>query len=678
MSLPESLIIERLRLVRGVPQDEATTVAVVESRSVLRRQDRGILFILIDLMNEGAEDENLVQQLMDTTRRAFDQETGSITRRLRQAVLAANQRLLDWNQQRSDGRQAAGITCAALLGDEVYLAQAGPALAVVAQPGVADWFPQDSPWLAEEPLTSMPGGIWTPLGLRDDVYVALSFARIAPGYTLLLASAHLTQLLADDDVAELLDQEPEEVARDLTIVASGRSLSALVASILEEESVEIMPQPEPAPEPEPEPSGPGMVRRLVMAARRGVVVMGSAAAAVLGGGARILEALLPERVGALGSERRQRALMWVAILIPVALALLTVAMYWGRRGDRETRFLNLIQSASGRVEQARAVSETDPAQARELLQTASDELDRALQLRPDDASAARLRSDAQLQLDAMDGIARLGYVTVVASLPGRADNRRRLIVQSTSAFVLNGDEQTVHRVGLGDRRIAEVLKSGDSLDGRSVGPLVDMAWVPAGGVRDQGGVVVLDSAGALWQIDVVGNVTQLNVTGAENWRGLRLLGGFAGNLYVLDVGLGEILKYPPTADGYAIPPTEWLSANQSVELGDVVDMAIDGSIYLLRSTSRVEKLVAGEPVPFDQPDEFNLTQPVACFAVPPPGSVFLADATRILQFDTAGIFQRQLLPPQGRWQRLSTLWVDEPNGWLYAVDAGTLVMAALP
>ena len=676
MSLPESLVIERLRLVRGVPQDEVATVGVFEPRPGLSRQERGILFILIDLMNEGAEDEILVRQLMGTTRRAFDQETGSITRRLRQAVLAANQLLRDWNRQRTNGRQAAGMTCAALLGDEVYLAQAGPALAVVAQPGVADWFPQDSPWLAEEPLTSMPGGIWTPLGLRDEIYVDLNFARIGPGYTLLIASAHLAQLLAEDDIAELLDQEPEDVLRDLAIIASGSNLSALVAGVLEDEPAEIIPEPEP--EPEPEPTGPGIAQRLAVAARQGAVVVGSAAASMLGGGARILEALLPERVGVLGSERRQRTLMWVAILVPVALALLTVAMYWGRRGDQEALFLNLIQSASGRIEQARALSETDPAQARELLQTASDELDRALQLRPDDAAAARLRTDLQSRMDAVEGIARLADVTEVASLPGRADNRRRLIVQSTSAFVLNGDEQTVHRVGLGDRRIAEVLKSGDSLGGRSVGPLVDMAWVPAGGVRTQGAVVVLDSAGTLWQIDVAGNVTPLNVAGAENWRGLRLLGGFAGNLYVLDVGLGEILKYSPTVDGYAIPPTEWLSVDQSVDLGDAVDMAIDGSIYLLRSTSRVEKLVAGEPAPFDQPDEFSLTQPVACFAAPPPGSVFLADATRILQFDTAGIFQRQLLPPEGQWQRLSTLWVDEPNGWLYAVDAGTLVMAALP
>ncbi|MFQ5857850.1 MAG: hypothetical protein ACE5LU_19780 [Anaerolineae bacterium] len=693
MSLPTSLVIGQLRLVRGVRQDETLTVRVFEPRSILRRQDPGILFILIDLLGENPDDDILLGELMETTQRAYEQQSGSTTRRLRQAAAAANQYLLEWNRERTNDRQAAGITCAVLVEDEVYLAQAGPALACVAHPGVIRQFPIDSPWLSEEPLESMPGGIWTPLGIRNEVYVDLNSVQVGPGYTLLLASAHLPQLLTEDDIADLLDQDPEDILRDLAVMASGQDLSALVANLLEpkpaDPSTALRTSVTPATEPVPEPSGPSLGDRVFTAMRHGVVGVGSAGAAILGGIARVLEGLLPERVGREeleSSGRRRRALMWLAIIIPVALALLTVVMYWGRRGDRETLFLDLVQSASGRAEQAQALVETDPTQARELLLVASQELDRALRLRPNDGPSAssgrrlaeRLRADVESRLEAMEGVVRLTDLATVASLPGAVDDRRRLIVQGTSAYVLNAREQAVHRVGLGDRRLVEILKSGDTQAGQSVGPLVDMAWVPAGGVRDQGAVIVLDSTGTAWQIDAVGDVVPLKVAGAENWRGLRLVGGFAGNLYVLDIGLGQILKYLPTVDGYAIPPVEWLSAEAVVDLGNVVDMAIDGSIYLFRSSGRVEKLVAGKPEPFDQPDEFDLTKPVTCFATPPSGRVFLADATRVLQFDAAGIFQRQLLPPEGRWERLDALWVDEINGWLYAVDAGTLVMAALP
>lgn len=674
MALPTSLVTGRLCLVRGVRQDDTPTVGIFEPRSFLRRHDPGILFVLIDLLGESEDDDTLLQQLMEEAQRAYEQESASITRRLRRSVTAANQFLWNWNREQADNKQAAGITCATLLEDELYLAQAGPALAVVTYPGVVDCFPEHSPWLSAEPLESVPGGIWTPLGLREEVYVDLNYTRIGPGYTLLLASAHLPQLMPEDDLADLLDQEPEDVLRDLAVIASGQNLSALVVSFLEPEPPQIIP----AEEPESEPSGPGLGERMSLAVRRGAAAVGLAGAALLGGIARVLEGLLPERVGTADSRRRQQALMWLALIIPVALALLTGSMYWGRRGDREALFIELVQSASGRLEQAQALSDADPAQARDLLQAASEDLDRALRVRPDDPTVERLRGEVQARLEAVEGIARLKEFAVVASLPGDVDDRRRLIVRGTSAFVLNVREQVVHRVGLGDRRLVEILKSGESRDGRPVGPLVDMTWIPAGGVRDQGAVVVLDSVGTAWQIDAAGNVVPLTVAGAENWRGLRLVGGFAGNLYVLDVGLRQILKYAPTVDGYALPPVEWLSPDAEVNLEAVMDMAIDGSIYLLQSNGRVEKLVAGTPQPYDQPDEFDLQQPVACFAAPPAGSVFLADATRVLQLDDAGLFQRQLLPPEGQWERLSALWVDEANGRLYAVDGGRLVMAALP
>ncbi len=674
MSLPDSLIISQLRLVRGVRQDETPTIGIFEPRSVLRRQESGTLFVLIDLLAETQDDDALLRGLMETTRRAYEQETGSITRRLRHAIVAANQFLWDWNRERTDGRQAAGITCAVLVGEEVYLAQAGPALAIVAQPGMVDRFPENSPWLSEEPLESIPGGIWTPLGLNREVYADLNFTRIGPGYNLCLVSAHLPQLLTEEEIAEILDQEPEDVTRDLAVIASGQNLSAVVVGLVEPESVEIPPAVEPAPEPR----GPGLGARIGKGMRRGAIAIGSMVVTMLGGITKILEGLLPERIGAGASERRRQALMWLAILIPAALTVLTVAMYWGRRGDEETRFLGLVQSASSQVEQAQALSETNPGQARQLLQAASQELDQALRIRPGDAAAQRLRAEVVAQLEAVEGIVRLTELNVVASLPGDARERRRLILQGTSAFVLNVSEQVVYRVGLGNRRIIQVLKSDDLYGDQLVGPLVDMTWVPPGGVRGLGAVVALDSTGTAWQIDAAGVVTPLKVAGAENWRGLRLLGGFAGNLYVLDVGLGQILKYSPTADGYALPPVDWLAPDAAVNLEDAVDMAIDGAIYLLRSSGRVEKLVAGKPVPFDQPDEFDLTEPIACFTAPPAGRVFLADTTRILEFDDAGIFQRQLLPPEGNWQRLSALWVDRVNGWLYAVDAGRLVMAALP
>lgn len=681
-----ALIVGKLRIRQGVRSEDASsdpaTIAVFEPRSLLRRQDPGILLILIDLLAETPEDDALLRRLMDVVKRTYDQMDGSTTRRLREAVQAANDYLREWNREQPDSRQAAGITCAALVADGLYIAQAGPALAWVAHPGFTDRFPADSPWLSEEPLEAMPTGIWVPLGLRDDLYVSLGFVEIGPGFTLCLTSAHLLQIIGEDEVAQLLDQDPDDVVRDLAAIAASGDLSALVVGVLAEEPEREVPDALPSTT-----ADRAFGRSVVTTTRRVFVAAGAAGAALLRGVANVLAALLPEPDpdqvnGAAGlrpsANRRRQALMWLAVLIPVALTLLTAAMYWRRDVDIVSQYQILTMSAVAQMQQAEPVAETDPEQARELLETAATEVDRALRLRPNEPGAVQLHTDIQSRLDLIDGVARLTDVVTVASLPGGVADPRRLVVQGTSAYVLDRGAQTVYRVGLGDRRIVEVLKTDNDRDGQRVGPLMDMGWVPPGGVREQAAIVVLDSTGTAWQIDAVGDIAPLRVAGAADWQEPGLIGGFAGNLYVADLSRGQILKYSPTVDGYAMPAVEWLAPTLGADLGEAVDMTIDGSIYMLAVDGRVHKFVGGEASRFDQPDALTPAQPVACFARPPGDAVYVAGANRLLHLDSTGALVRQLLPPDRPWNRLSALWVDEPNNRIYAVDGGTLLMGRLP
>jgi hypothetical protein len=675
-----SLVVGRLRVRHGVQDHDPPTIAVFKPRSFLRRRDPGILLSLIDLLTDTPGDDALLGLLMNAVQRAYDVVGGSTTRRLRAAVQAANLQIVEWNAAHPDGRQAAGITCAALVGDGLYVAQAGPALAWVAHPGFLDRFPADSPWLSEEPLDSMPRGLWAPLGARDDTYVSLGFVEIGPGFTLSLTSAHLLQIVTEDEVAQLLDQDPDDVVRDLAAIAAGTHLSALVVTLVVEEAETMLP----ATEPTGRATGPTFRQSAAAATGRAVSGLGAASSALLRGVANVLEALLPEPTTGQGSTdsvssaRRRQALMWLAALIPVALVLLTAAMYWRRDVDTVVQYQILTASAADRLQQAEAVMETDPEGARELLEAAAAEAERALRLRPDDPSAVQLRADAAQGLDLLDSVARLTDIVAVASLPGGADDRRRLVVQGTSAYVLDTSAQTVYRVGLGDRRIVETLKAETEHAGRRVGRLVDMAWVPPGGVRDQAAIVILDATGTAWQINAVGDVEPLRVAGTADWQQPGVIGGFAGNLYVADLSQGQILKYSPTVDGYAVPAVEWLAPTVDVSLSDAVDMSIDGSIYVLGEDGRVHKFVGGEPAPFAQADAFSLRRPVACFARPPGTAVYLVGATQLLQLDSSGAFVRQLLPPERPWDRLSAVWVDEPNNRLYAIDGGTLLMGQLP
>ena len=673
-----TLITQALHLQAGIRQEPPATVGVFDTRSRLRRQDLGTLFVLVELMGDGPEHAQVARELVETVRQVYLGRRGSITRRLRTALQAVHRRLAELNRETPGTHWEAGVTAAVLLGDELYLAQAGPALAYLVQPGMLEHFPQDSPWLRTLPTEDSWLGTWLPLGRADEVVVHLDYRQVAPGYALLLTSPRLAQLLPPDELITLLDQAPDVIAKDLAAIASGQDFSALIVAFAEEEPVaEAAASPEPTPAAEP--AGPGWIARTLAATWRGLVALGGAVAAVAGQTARILGGLLPARseAGVLESlERRRRWLLAVAILIPILLGLLTVAMYWNARTDRESQFQQLLQAATQR--QAAALSPAaDPARARELLQAAMQDLDRALALQPENVVAQRMWRDVQASLERLEGIVRLGALRPIASLPGAPDAPHRLIVAQGRAYVLDRTTGAVYRVDLEGGTITQVLQPGETRGGLTVGRLVDMAWVEAGGAQQDDGIVVLDAAGQAWEIGALEGVLPLAVNEA-GWQNPWLAGGYGGNFYVLDAGRGQIWKYVPTANGYTDPPIAWLEPDAGLKLDDVVDMAIDGAIYLLRANGRIEMLTAGRPRPFDQPDEFDLTEPVALFAAPPPDSVYLADTQRVLQLTVQGAFQRQLLPPEGTFRRLSALWVDEDGKRLYAVDAGVLVVGELP
>lgn len=671
-----TLDIVALELRAGVRQEPPTSVGVFDTRSRFRRRDLGTLFVVVELQGDGLERAQVVRTLVQLVRDTYLAREGSVTRRLQTALQAAHRHLQEVNAEVRGAQWEAGITAAALVGDELFLAQAGPTLAYLSQPGVQHWFPEGAPWLREAAPEATGAGLWAPLGTPGEIVVHFGYRQVVPGYTLLLASPRLLRWLPPEELAPRLDQAPEGIAKDLAAIASGQDFSALIVAFTEEPEVEA-PATTEAPLPA-EPARPGVLAQTVVALWRGLMTVGGTMALIAERVGEILRELLPKRreLGVRESmERRRRWFLGLALLIPILLAVLTGFMYWSAHQDRETAFQRLLQRASER--RAVATATSDPTQVRQLLIAAMADVERALTLRPEDPAARQLRRVLQADLDRLQGIVRLLSLRSIASLPGAAADPRRLIVMQGQAYVLDRAASVLYRVDLNTGGITQMLQAGETRNGRVVGPLVDMAWVSAGGPRLTDNIVVLDITEQLWQVGADGSVTPLAVS-AGDWQQPRLAGGYEGNFYVLDAGYGQILKYLPTAEGYTDPPSSWLEPDADVRLDDVVDMAIDGAVYLLRADGRVEKLTMGRPRPFDQPDEFDLTAPVTLFALPPPDRVYLADTRRVLQLTTEGAFQRQLLPPEGTFQHLSALWIDEGGRRLYVVDNGTLAVGDMP
>lgn len=166
---------------------------------------------------------------------------------------------------------------------------------------------------------------------------------------------------------------------------------------------------------------------------------------------------------------------------------------------------------------------------------------------------------------------------------------------------------------------------------------------------------------------------------------------YAGNLYVWGAQPNEVLRY--RSGSYGDPPDYWLDAASvaEVDLSTVVDMSVDGSIYLLRSNGVVLVFSQGRLVGEVTPEP--ISPPIATvtrFFVtgdnPESGYFFLLDSLgeRVIQMEKVSgriVQQIQVRPTdQIRLAELAAIAVDASGARpiLYLANAGQIVRAELP
>jgi hypothetical protein len=380
-----------------------------------------------------------------------------------------------------------------------------------------------------------------------------------------------------------------------------------------------------------------------------------------------------------------------AIAIPV-IALLFAGGYTAYRNwSLQSQFDSYLEAAELKRDIATS-SASSPALAREYWLEVLAALDKASALQPDNADVQELRTQAETEIDRIDSVARLGQIyklyeyTAPGSVPGR------VIVAGLDIYVLDRGLGNVYHHALNDARNAlrnpdadpALIKRGQSVEGQSVGGLLDIAWMREGGERQAGTLLILDRNGLLIEYDPTWEqFSAQTVGGRDAWRGPVAMHTFDANLYLLDPMANQVLKY--WKDRYTTPPDPWIK-QEGADLSMAVDIGIDGNIYVLHSDGVLIKYFGGQVAPFAlaplvkplvRADALYLDlEEVAQY-------IYVADATerRIAQFDQEGAFIRQFQPAHGRedfFRQLAGIFVDERGGKLYYTAANALYVADIP
>lgn len=391
-------------------------------------------------------------------------------------------------------------------------------------------------------------------------------------------------------------------------------------------------------------------------------------------------------------QENRTILMLVAVAIPI-LVLVVVTVAYVQLAAR-SRFQGAIRQAEQHVALAQAAG-TGSEEARAHWEEALQYIQTAAELQPDEPSTRLLREQTQDALDRVDAVERL-TLTQLADF-GSSSRERRLILGGQALFVLDSKDGWSARVSLdsvddgSDSGSGLVLvRTGQQIEGRRVARLIDSVWVRREGGRQSSALLVLEEDGGLLTYDPAweteGGAPQLTRLELSTPLPARpaAVGSYQGQFYILDAVAengGQIWRYRPLGNAYPEPPEPYFPSPPERGLGEAVDMAIDGRIYVLYDDGTVDKFLGGQPVQFDIRDVPGGIAEVSGFAVDPTGSgiVYLADRgnNRVIELHPDGRFSAQLRADEG-FESLEALAVSEADGQLYILDAGRLYAAPLP
>jgi hypothetical protein len=415
------------------------------------------------------------------------------------------------------------------------------------------------------------------------------------------------------------------------------------------------------------------------------------------------------RLKGLSYKRQRPRLPWfnIVLIIGIVAMLIVVGMQQNQRRDQE-----LTDAALHKVSEsvAAALRASDLEEAQRQLAVAEAALGPAgdvgeliqtgLITTTKPAVWSRylqVRTSYDRAMATINRIGFLGDLETVATLPGNQGVIERVLLGATETisdtppiFYLDRAAGLLYETG----RSEPLLKPDEQIGPFVSSPIREMLW-------REGNIIALDRGDQLFPVYHVflrsGDgwlANQLNQTEwMEPTNGDLPMATFGGHLYIWDAKEQQIWRY--YSGMYADHPEPWIADAGGAALDQIVDIEIDGRVWLLNRNASMLVFEGGRLVKQLPPPQ--LTVPisnVSRFVVTPdrysedgltlerPGHIYILDLRneRVLQLskEDGSLIQQIQARTRGPLNQVSDLAVDELRGTIYFANGARVVRAALP
>lgn len=251
-----------------------------------------------------------------------------------------------------------------------------------------------------------------------------------------------------------------------------------------------------------------------------------------------------------------------------------------KQKKEEEAWLAVVEPWEKKEEEALALVEANPVGARELLKGVMKEVEEKegeyVETKyEDDFEELKVRLEESWKKVSGESEAKTEVVVNLALLRNGLQGERLVGIGGGMVLVLDSEKGVVVEIELGEKAMEISFGQGEN-----------EGWKDVGG--DESGVVVMKDEGLEYEFG--GEEGELEFDGSV----LAPVGVevFASSVYVLDGGAEEIWKF--ARSGNALEERRrWLESGEELGVSGVVDMDIDGDIWVLSSEGEVSRLRRG-------------------------------------------------------------------------------------
>ena len=379
----------------------------------------------------------------------------------------------------------------------------------------------------------------------------------------------------------------------------------------------------------------------------------------------------PKQPPGTGSKVARRVALVLGLSIIIVAAGVIVKVYWPNPepvepaptpepAPIENQFQTILNNVQAKFIEAQNLLLIDKKAEAGVALTAAAQLTETLPATtPDQVNQkTMLKKKVATQLLISQGI-KLATPQLVADLVGLSPTQ--LILVGGNLYILNSTDGSIYQINPATKESAKKLKTASQGIG-NLASFIDSS---------SNNLIAYHSLDGLAQVDLTSNKI-LPLEWIRGWTGAPITGDIYQNkLYVISAS-ATLLKYTNSLTGF-MQEVSWVKDPTQVNLSGAADMAIDGTVWILKDTGEIIKLFKGVKEDFAYSVTPPLVKPTRLYTDLDLKNLYLLDAgsQRIILLDKNGKIVNQLTAED--FTAIQDFAVDEANSKIYLLDGNKIL-----